>query len=132
MIKGYLIGEFDLFNVADLDVIAQATRRCDELFVAVLSDEDVERLYGRAPVVPVHERCEIVRNLRGVASVGVFSGWAQAGSYDVIFEDPRLAASAAPYRDAPGLVTSLDLPRDTASEVLRGHLNRREEIAEAS
>jgi cytidyltransferase-like protein len=66
MTNGYLASTFDLLNVSDLDVIAQARRSCDSLLVGVFSDEHVERIFGRRPVVPLTERLELVRHVRGV------------------------------------------------------------------
>jgi cytidyltransferase-like protein len=69
MTSGYLACSFDLLNVADLDVIGQARRRCDRLVVGVYTDEYAERASGRPPVVPLSERVEILRHVRGVDQV---------------------------------------------------------------
>lgn len=132
MVKGYLVGDFDLFNVAHLDVIGQALQKCDELTIGVLSDEDFEITYGRLPVVPLDERCEIVRNVRGVSAVTVFSGWTDHSCYAVLFHDLRSDAADSTSFAAPGSITRLELSRGTESEILRGHLSGRGGIAEAS
>ncbi|GAA2107807.1 hypothetical protein GCM10009841_27980 [Microlunatus panaciterrae] len=71
MICGYLARSFDLLNVRDLDLIAQSRSLCDSLTLAVLRDDTVERYLGRPPVVPLTERLELVRHLRGVDEVVV-------------------------------------------------------------
>jgi glycerol-3-phosphate cytidylyltransferase len=62
----YAAGAFDLFHVGHLNLLAQASQRCDYLIAGVVSDELVRATKGRAPVVPLAERLEIVRNIRYV------------------------------------------------------------------
>jgi cytidyltransferase-like protein len=71
MTHGYLAYSFDLLNVGDLDVIAQARRHCDHLVVGVYSDEFARQMSGRSPVVPLMERMELLRYVRGVDEVVV-------------------------------------------------------------
>lgn len=71
MSKGYLAASFDLLNVGDLDVIAQARQRCDHLTVGVFSDAYVEQCSGRGPVIPLAERLELLCHVRGVDTVVV-------------------------------------------------------------
>ena len=63
---GYAAGAFDLFHVGHLNLLAQARKRCDYLIAGVVSDELLRATKGRAPVVPLSERLEIVRNIRYV------------------------------------------------------------------
>lgn len=63
---GYAAGAFDLFHVGHLNLLAQARQHCDYLIAGVVSDELIEATKGRAPVVPLAERLEIVRNIRHV------------------------------------------------------------------
>ncbi|NUU31993.1 adenylyltransferase/cytidyltransferase family protein [Arthrobacter sp. C9C5] len=63
---GYAAGAFDLFHVGHLNLLAQARQHCDYLIAGVVSDELLETTKGRAPVVPLSERLEIVRNIRYV------------------------------------------------------------------
>jgi len=60
-----------MLNVADLDLIDQARRRCDRLVVGVHSDELVLATLGRRPVVPLVERVALLRRVRGVDEVVV-------------------------------------------------------------
>lgn len=71
MVVGYLLGTFDMLNVADLDVIAQARSRCSHLVVAVHTDEVARRLTGLAPVVPLEERLALLQRVRAVDEVVV-------------------------------------------------------------
>jgi glycerol-3-phosphate cytidylyltransferase len=69
MSVGYLAQSFDLLNVRDLDLIAQARQHCAHLIVGVHTDELVEARQGRRPVVPLSERMALVGHVRGVAEV---------------------------------------------------------------
>lgn len=114
MSTGVLISSFDLYNVADLDVLRQAGERCDRLVVAVLTDAGVESLTGLPPVVPEHERLAIVAAVAEVA--------------DAILYDPDDVAALKPdvlFTDASlPLDAEVLFPRErTASEVLRAVLN---------
>lgn len=66
---GYASGVFDMFHVGHLNILRNAAERCRTLVVGVGTDEYVEELKGRAPVVPFAERVEIVASLRVVDEV---------------------------------------------------------------
>ncbi|WP_232547218.1 hypothetical protein [Propioniciclava soli] len=66
---GYLVGRFDMVNIRDLDLIAQASQACEQLVLLVPSDELSLAMTGRLPVVPVNERVAIAAELQGVDSV---------------------------------------------------------------
>ena len=68
MSVGYLADSFDLINVRDLDLIAQAYAQCSHLVLGVFTDEYAERVFGRRPVVPLGERIALLRHVRGVAA----------------------------------------------------------------
>lgn len=90
-IRGYVPGVFDMFHVGHLNIVRAARRECDFLIVGVVSDEVVERVKGRPPIVPLGERMEIVAALRDVDEVVVdsyadkFDSWKHL-RYDVIFK----------------------------------------------
>ncbi|MFI9150418.1 adenylyltransferase/cytidyltransferase family protein [Streptomyces sp. NPDC053367] len=63
---GFAPGVYDLFHVGHLNILRQARRHCDRLVAGVTTDDLVQRLKGRPPVVPFAERLEIVGNLRCV------------------------------------------------------------------
>lgn len=60
---GYAAGAFDLFHVGHLNLLRQARSRCDYLIAGVVSDEILIKNKGRAPVIPLAERLEIVSNI---------------------------------------------------------------------
>lgn len=63
---GYAAGAYDLFHVGHLNLLRQAKAECDYLLAGVVTDELLVRTKGRAPVIPLAERLEIVRNVRFV------------------------------------------------------------------
>ncbi len=90
-VRGYVPGVFDMFHVGHLNIVRQAREQCDYLIVGVVADDVVEGIKGRAPVVPLDERIEIVAALRDVDEVVVdehadkFDAWHEL-HYDVIFK----------------------------------------------
>ena len=90
-IIGYAPGAYDLFHVGHLNVLRRAAEHCDQLVAGVVSDEMLLLTKGRAPVVPLAERMEIVGNLRCVDSVHAetvldkIDTWREVG-FDVIFK----------------------------------------------
>jgi glycerol-3-phosphate cytidylyltransferase len=66
---GYAPGAYDLFHIGHLNLLRHARAQCDHLIAGVVSDEMLQRTKGRAPVVPLPERLEIVRSLRIVDEV---------------------------------------------------------------
>lgn len=88
---GYAPGAYDLFHIGHLNLLRHAAEHCDHLIAGVVSDEMLVRTKGRAPVVPLAERLEIVRNLRIVDDVHAevvpdkLDTWREVG-FDVIFK----------------------------------------------
>jgi glycerol-3-phosphate cytidylyltransferase len=66
---GYAPGVYDLFHIGHLNLLARARERCDHLVAGVVSDEMLVQSKGRAPVIPMAERLEIVRSVRYVDAV---------------------------------------------------------------
>lgn len=66
---GYASGVFDMFHVGHLNILRNAAARCRTLVVGVGTDEYVEGLKGRKPVIPFAERVEIVSALAMVDEV---------------------------------------------------------------
>lgn len=91
MITGYVSGVFDMFHIGHLNIIMQARRQCDRLIVGVVTDDVVQAVKNRAPVIPFAERVSIVGGLRDVDSVVAdthadkFDTWKEL-RYDVIFK----------------------------------------------
>ncbi|MDF8266453.1 adenylyltransferase/cytidyltransferase family protein [Luteipulveratus flavus] len=88
---GYAPGVYDLFHVGHLNILRRARERCDHLIAGVVSDEKALLAKGRAPVVPLGERLEIVEHIRFVDEAVVESAatklemW-QLHPFDVIFK----------------------------------------------
>lgn len=64
-VVGYAPGVYDMFHVGHLNILRRARLGCDYLIAGVVTDEVVEQIKGRRPVVPLFERLEIVQAVRG-------------------------------------------------------------------
>lgn len=90
-VVGYAPGGWDMFHIGHLNIIRRSREVCDCLVVGVASDESLIRQKGRAPVVPLAERIEIVRAIRYVDEVIVDDSpdkreaWATR-RFDVLFK----------------------------------------------
>ena len=86
MITGYVPGGFHMLHVGHLNILTEAAKRCDRLIAGVATDESLERMKGRGPIVPLAERMAMVAALRMVDSV--------VPDYD---QDKRLAWKRSPF-----------------------------------
>ena len=69
----FVNGCFDLLHVGHVRYLEGAAREADLLVVAVNDDESVRRLKGEGrPILPAHDRAELVAALRCVDYVVVF------------------------------------------------------------
>lgn len=66
---GYAPGAYDLFHVGHLNILRHAKAECDYLVAGVVSDEILAITKGRAPVIPLAERMEIVKHIAFVDEV---------------------------------------------------------------
>ena len=67
-------GGFDLLHVGHIRYLEAARREADRLIVAINDDQSVRGLKGSArPVLPQHDRAELVAALRAVDYVVIFS-----------------------------------------------------------
>ena len=125
---GYLADSFDLINVRDLDLIAQARARCSRLVVGVFTDDDdyAEWLFGRRPVVPPSERIAVLRHVRGIDEVVAHHDGSDFGTPDGIL----FAADDAP-RDLADHAVWLTPGRRSKSVVLRHALAAEDQEAVA-
>ena len=64
--RGYYTGCFDMFHIGHLRSIQNATKLCDQLVVAVSTDEVIREYKHTDPVIPFEQRLEIVENIKGV------------------------------------------------------------------
>lgn len=67
---GYTAGVFDLFHIGHVNLLRNARSLCDRLIVGVSTDECC-RLSAKekVPIIPFHERIEVVRSCRFVDAV---------------------------------------------------------------
>lgn len=88
---GYLPGAWDMFHIGHLNIMRRARAQCDVLVVGVVTDEELLRVKGRSPIVPLAERMDVVASLDLVDDVVVdFSTdklqvWERVG-FDVLFK----------------------------------------------
>ncbi len=87
---GYTTGVFDLFHVGHLNILKKAKEHCEILIVGVSTDELVKEYKSKLPVIPHHERIEIVGGIKYVDMVvpqtnrDKFSSWERL-KFDVMF-----------------------------------------------
>jgi glycerol-3-phosphate cytidylyltransferase len=87
---GYTAGVFDLFHVGHLNILKRAKEQCEYLVVGVSTDELVMEYKNQLPIIPYHERMEIVEGIKYVDMVvsqvnrDKFSAW-EALQFDVMF-----------------------------------------------
>ena len=66
---GYTAGVYDMFHIGHLNILKNAKSHCDQLIVAVTTDEVVEKNKHKKTVVPYEERVAIVSAIRYVDKV---------------------------------------------------------------
>lgn len=82
-IIGYTTGVYDMFHIGHLNVIRRAKEKCDYLIVGVSTDELVQQVKGKKPVIPFAERSAIVSAIKYVDLVvpqydkNKFGAWEQ-------------------------------------------------------
>ncbi|MBO0992543.1 adenylyltransferase/cytidyltransferase family protein [Bacillus sp. SD088] len=87
---GYTTGVFDLFHVGHLNILRKAKDQCDYLIVGVSTDELVKEYKQKSPVIPYHERLEIIEGIKYVDKVvpqldrNKLSAWEQI-QFDIMF-----------------------------------------------
>ena len=130
---GYSSGVFDMFHVGHLNLLRRARNHCHYLVVGVASDEYVENLKGRPPVVPCDERIDIISALGIVDEVVIdrsqdkLAIWQQR-PFDVIFKGNDWQGTPKGYRlersmnEVGAEVVYFPYTRHTSSSMLRAFL----------
>ncbi len=128
-------GVYDLFHIGHLNVLRHSKSLCDHLIAGVVSDEMCLLAKGRAPVVPLTERLEIVRSIsyvdEAVAEVlpEKLDTW-RSLQFDVIFKGDDWKGTAKGdklERDFASVgveVVYLPYTAHTSSSFLRAALDR--------
>lgn len=129
-VVGYVPGVFDMFHIGHLNILRRARERCDTLVAGVVTDEVVERMKGRRPIVPFQERIEIVRAI-GFVDDAVLDESAdkrlvwQRVRFDIVFKGDDWRGTSAGERleallvDVGARVEYLPYTSNTSSTMLR-------------
>jgi glycerol-3-phosphate cytidylyltransferase len=129
-VVGYASGVFDMFHVGHLNILRRAKLDCDYLIAGVVTDDVVEQIKGRRPVVPLFERMEIVQSVRFVDevvpddTVDKFHMWERL-RFDVFFKGddwrgtPKGDRLESALQGVGARLSYLPYTADTSSTLLR-------------
>jgi glycerol-3-phosphate cytidylyltransferase len=138
-VVGYASGVFDMFHVGHLNILRRARLECDYLIAGVTTDDACERIKGKRPVVPLHERMEIVQNIRFVDQAvpddteDKINMW-YALQFDVMFKGndwegtERGDRMVAQFAEVGVKVIFLPYTPETSSTMLRDVITSRAEV----
>ncbi len=68
---GYVPGAWDMFHIGHLNILRRARQQCERLVVGVVTDDALFQAKGKYPMVPLHERMEVVAAMSIVDAVVV-------------------------------------------------------------
>lgn len=130
---GYVPGGFDMLHIGHLNILRTARGLCGRLVVGVATDESLIAMKGRPPVIPLHERLELVASLRFVEDV--VTDYSQDKRvawhnhpFDVLFKGddwagtPKGRRLEAEMAEVGARVVYLPYTPSTSSTMLRGYL----------
>lgn len=132
-VVGYVPGGFDMLHIGHLNILRSARERCDRLIVGVATDESLIAMKGRPPVIPHHERMEMVASLKFVDDVVTDIdqdkrlAW-ERHPFDVLFkgddwkDTPKGDALEAQLAEVGARVNYLPYTPSTSSTMLRSFL----------
>nr|WP_131106724.1 MULTISPECIES: adenylyltransferase/cytidyltransferase family protein [unclassified Ornithinimicrobium] len=132
---GYVPGVFDMFHVGHVNILSRAREHCDHLIAGVVSDEKALAAKGRAPVVPLLERMELLQHCRLVDEVvaeavqSKLEMW-QKLRFHVLFKGddwrgtPKGDELEATFREVGVEIVYFPYTVHTSSTLLRGALER--------
>jgi glycerol-3-phosphate cytidylyltransferase len=90
-VVGYVPGAWDMFHIGHLNILKRAREHCEHLMVGVVTDDALEQMKGKRPIVPLEERLAIVEAI-GIVDEAVvdFSSnklevW-ERHNFDVLFK----------------------------------------------
>jgi len=63
---GYTQGVFDMFHVGHLNLLNEAKKNCDMLYVGINADDLVLKYKNKVPVINQTDRLKIVENIKSV------------------------------------------------------------------
>ena len=119
-----------MLHVGHLNILKAAAQRCDYLIAGIATDESLERMKGRAPIVPLTERMALVAALRMVDEVvpdhdqDKRLAW-RSRPFDVLFKGtdwkgtPKGESLEAQMAEVGARVTYLPYTPTTSSTMLR-------------
>ena len=122
-----------MLHVGHINLLIAARERCDLLVVGVATDESLERMKGRSPVIPHAERMMLVESLRFVDEVvpdidqDKRLAW-QRRHFDVLFKGddwkgtPKGERLEQELAEVGARVTYLPYTPTTSSTILRTFL----------
>ncbi|MBT5021851.1 adenylyltransferase/cytidyltransferase family protein [Candidatus Woesearchaeota archaeon] len=131
---GYTTGVFDLFHVGHVNILKNARSMCDRLIVGVTTD-DLVAYKNKKAVIPFHERCEIVRNIKHVDVVvpqedlDKFKVWEKL-KFDVLFvgddwhKSPRWEDLEKKFDDVGVKVVYFPYTKGTSSTLINEILHK--------
>jgi len=113
----YMTGTWDLFHQGHLNVLHRASMLGDKLIVGVVSDEFAAAMKPGRPIIPLHERCALLRELRCVDMVVVSYGFLDFSTIDR--ENITIRAIGPDYGRYPEQEVAIEEMRKRGIKIVR-------------